>query len=112
MGEECQQAGAWRDRGRRHPDAARGDSRPRTGHSRAGDHDAPGGPFGRAAEGDFGTNSDYRNPLLTSRLVAEGYVQQLGRGVRRARTQLEKNGNPPLEVETDGFTRVIVRRRS
>ncbi|MCB9876692.1 MAG: putative DNA binding domain-containing protein [Planctomycetes bacterium] len=72
----------------------------------------PGGPFGRAAEGDFGTNSDYRNPLLTSRLVAEGYVQQLGRGVRRARTQLEKNGNPPLEVETDGFTRVIVRRRS
>ena len=71
----------------------------------------PGGPFGRAAEGDFGTNSDYRNPLLTSRLVAEGYVQQLGRGVRRARSQLEQNGNPPMDVETDGFTRVIVWRR-
>ncbi|MBM4062788.1 MAG: hypothetical protein FJ265_17085, partial [Planctomycetes bacterium] len=51
----------------------------------------PGGPFGRAAEGVFGTNSDYRNPLLTARLVAAGYVQQLGRGVRRARAQLEKN---------------------
>jgi len=71
----------------------------------------PGGPYMRAAEGDFGAHSDYRNPLITSRLVAAGYVQQLGRGVRRARLQLERNGNPPLEIETDGFTRLIVRRR-
>jgi len=72
----------------------------------------PGGPYGHAAEGEFGTHSDYRNPLLTARLAAAGYVQQLGRGVRRARLQLEKNGNPPLVVETDGFTRVVVRRRA
>jgi ATP-dependent DNA helicase RecG len=71
----------------------------------------PGGPFMRAAEGEFGTHSEYRNPLLTRRLVAAGYVQQLGRGVRRARLQLERNGNPPLEVVTDGFTRLVVRRR-
>lgn len=71
----------------------------------------PGGPFGRASEGEFGEHSDYRNPLLTARLVAAGYVQQLGRGVRRARLQLECNGNPALEVDTDGFTRVTVRRR-
>lgn len=72
----------------------------------------PGGPFGRASEGEFGSNSDYRNPLLTARLVAAGYVQQLGRGVRRAQLLLQKNANPPLEVQTDGFTRVTVRRRA
>jgi len=44
-------------------------------------------------------------------LAAEGYVERLGRGIRRARLQLERNGNPPLQVETDGFTRVVVRRR-
>lgn len=72
----------------------------------------PGGPFGRASEGEFGSHSDYRNPLLTARLVTAGHVQQLGRGVRLARSQLQQNGNPPLVVETDGFTRVIVRRRT
>src|SRR5690606_29010864 len=70
----------------------------------------PGGPFGRASEGEFGTNSDYRNPLITARLVESGYVEQLGRGIRRVRRQLEQNGNPPLEVAVDGFTRVTVRR--
>ena len=44
-------------------------------------------------------------------LVEMGYVQQLGRGIRRVRLQLERNGNPPLEVEKDGFTRLIVRGR-
>jgi len=71
----------------------------------------PGGPFGSASEGEFGTHSDYRNPLLTARLVELGYVQQLGRGIRRVRLLLEKNGNPPLAVATDGFTRVELRRR-
>ncbi len=71
----------------------------------------PGGPFGRASEGEFGTHSDYRNPLVTAGLVASGHVQQLGRGIRRARQQLHANGNPPMAVQTDGFTRVIVHRR-
>jgi ATP-dependent DNA helicase RecG len=71
----------------------------------------PGGPFGRAAEGTFGTHSDYRNPLITKLLTDSGHVQQLGRGVQRTRIQLEKNGNPALEAETDGFTRLIVRSR-
>ncbi len=72
----------------------------------------PGGPFQRASEGEFGSHADYRNPLITKMLVETGHVQQLGRGIRIARSELEKNGNPPLEVETDGFTRVIVRRRA
>lgn len=69
----------------------------------------PGAPFGRASAGEFGAESDYRNPNLTRHLVELGYVQKLGRGVRLVRRQLERNGNPPLAVEVDGFTRVIVR---
>ena len=68
----------------------------------------PGGPFGRASEGIFGEHSDYRNPSITRGLVELGYVQQLGRGIRRVRLQLERNGCRPLEVATDGFTRVTV----
>ncbi|AUX41249.1 transcriptional regulator [Sorangium cellulosum] len=71
----------------------------------------PGGPFGRASEGEFGSNSDYRNPMVTDWLKQLGYVEQLGRGIRRVRKHLAKNGNPEIEVEVDGFTRVIVRRR-
>lgn len=70
----------------------------------------PGGPFMSAAEGEFGSHSDYRNPAITMWLKQLHYVEQLGRGVRRVRRLLEKNGNPPLDVEVDGFTRVIVRR--
>jgi ATP-dependent DNA helicase RecG len=72
----------------------------------------PGGPFGHASEGEFGALSDYRNPTITRMLSERGYVQVLGRGVRRARAALTKNGNPELETETDGYTRVIVRRRT
>ncbi|MBK5940219.1 RNA-binding domain-containing protein [Halochromatium roseum] len=72
----------------------------------------PGGPFGRASEGEFGAHSDYRNPVITAGLVDMGYVQQLGRGIRRVRLLLERNGNPPLEIETDGFTRLILHARS
>lgn len=71
----------------------------------------PGGPYGRASEGEFGSHSDYRNPTLTRLLADLGYVERLGRGIRRARLQLAKLGNPPLQVETDGFTRLTVRRR-
>jgi ATP-dependent DNA helicase RecG len=71
----------------------------------------PGGPFGHASEGEFGTHADYRNPTITAGLARAGYVEQLGRGVRIVRRQLEQNGNPPLEVETDNFTQVTVRRR-
>lgn len=72
----------------------------------------PGGPFGQASEGELGDHSDYRNPLLTQGLVKMGYVEQLGRGIRRVRKLLATHGNPLLQVETDGFTRVIVRRRA
>lgn len=70
----------------------------------------PGPPFGQASEGDFGAHSDYRNPTVTGLLVQLGYVERLGRGIRRARKLLAANGNPDLEAETDGYTTVCVRR--
>jgi ATP-dependent DNA helicase RecG len=72
----------------------------------------PGGPFGQATEGEFGEHSDYRNPTITRLLVDLGYVERLGRGIQRVRALLAANGNPGLEVETDGFTTVVVRRRT
>jgi ATP-dependent DNA helicase RecG len=72
----------------------------------------PGGPFGQANEGEFGEHSDYRNPTITRLLVDLGYVERLGRGVQRVRALLAANGNPGLDVETDGFTTVVVRRRT
>lgn len=71
----------------------------------------PGSPFGRASEGEFGEHSDYRNSLVTGLLVRLGYVERLGRGVRRVRKLLKDAGLPPLEVVTNGFTRAIVRTR-
>jgi ATP-dependent DNA helicase RecG len=71
----------------------------------------PGGPFGRASEGELGSHSDYRNPTLTRELAALGYVERLGRGLLLARRNFERNGNPPLEVSTDGFTTITVRPR-
>ena len=71
----------------------------------------PGGPFGQASQGEFGDHADYRNPTLTRWLVELGYVEQLGRGIRLAQRQLLENGNPPLELETNGFTRVTLGKR-
>lgn len=72
----------------------------------------PGGPFGHASEGDFGSHADYRNPTITRWLVVLGYVEQLGRGIRLVQRMLAQNENPGLEVETDGYTIVTVRRVS
>jgi ATP-dependent DNA helicase RecG len=71
----------------------------------------PGGPYGQASQGELGEHSDYRNPTLTRELAAQGYVERLGRGIVLARRLLDKNGNPPLKVDTDGFTTITVRTR-
>ena len=72
----------------------------------------PGGRFGQASQGRFGEHSDYRNPTLTRHLADLGYVERLGRGIRLVRRSLEKNGNPDLEIRSDGFTSVTIRRRA
>jgi ATP-dependent DNA helicase RecG len=70
----------------------------------------PGGPFGHASEGDFGSHADYRNPTITRWLVELGYVEQLGRGIRLVKRMLAQNENPSLQVETDGYTIITVRK--
>jgi ATP-dependent DNA helicase RecG len=72
----------------------------------------PGGPFGQASQGELGEHSDYRNPALTNLLVELGYVERAGRGLRRVRALLQRFGHPPLEIETNGFTSITLRRRS
>lgn len=72
----------------------------------------PGGPYGLASAAEFGELSDDRNPSLTAELTRLGYVQQLGRGVRRARALLTRHGNPPLVVDTDGDTTLVVKARN
>ena len=71
----------------------------------------PGGPYGLASSAPFGDHSDYRNPTVTAGLVEQGYIQKLGRGVRRANAHLSKNGNPPLEVKINGFTSLTLKKR-
>jgi len=71
----------------------------------------PGGPFGQASQGELGEHSDYRNPALTRLLVDLGYVERAGRGLRRVRSLLKRQGHPPLEVEKNGFTSITLRRR-
>lgn len=72
----------------------------------------PGAPFGQAAIGQLGEHSEYRNPRITQALLELGYVERAGRGVRRARALLARHGHLPLEVKTNGYTQVIVRRRA
>ncbi|WNG23514.1 hypothetical protein F0U62_05320 [Cystobacter fuscus] len=71
----------------------------------------PGAPFGRASEGSFGEHSDYRNPTITATLAALGYVEAAGRGIRRVRLALQRAGYPDLDVTTNGFTRITLRRK-
>ncbi len=61
--------------------------------------------------GEEGPRTVYAPSYPPEALRELGYVERLGRGVRRVRALLERNGNPPLEVDTDGFTTVTVRRR-
>ena len=62
---------------------------------------SPGGPFGQVTVNNFGQAgiTDYRNPHLAEVLRVLGYVQRFGAGIQIARSELAKNGNPPLEFD-------------
>ncbi|NEP62037.1 MAG: transcriptional regulator [Symploca sp. SIO2G7] len=75
----------------------------------------PGGPFGQVNKLNFGQPgiTDYRNPHLAEAMKNLGYVQRFGVGIQLAQQQLQKNGNPPLElVVEDTHVLVIVRKKS
>jgi len=54
----------------------------------------PGGLYGTATPDNFPNQNDYRNPILAEALKNLGYVNRFSRGVIRAISQLQKNGNP------------------
>lgn len=60
----------------------------------------PGGPFGMGLE-EFGKPYavGYRNPNLAGALKDLGFVQRFGAGIGLARSELQNNGNPPLELD-------------
>lgn len=75
----------------------------------------PGGPYGIVTRENFGRPgiTDYRNPNLADAMRVMGFVQRFGIGIQTARAELDKNGNPELEFQTEPMTVLAtVRRRS
>ena len=74
---------------------------------------SPGGLYGEVTKQNFGRVSAYRNPIIAEAMKALSYVERFGTGVERAKSAMDRNGNPPLEFELDDvFVIVTVRRRS
>ncbi len=61
----------------------------------------PGGPFGVVTAENFGQPgiTDYRNPNLADAMKVMGFVQRFGIGIQTARSELGKNGNPPIDFQ-------------
>jgi len=64
---------------------------------------SPGGPYGNVTQENFGEPgiTDYRNPNIGDVLKTFGFIQTFGRGIATARKEMEKNGNPSIEFETN-----------
>lgn len=62
---------------------------------------SPGGLFGIVTPATFGLSSsiDYRNPTIAQMMRDFGFTEKFGLGLARVKKELEKNGNPPPEVE-------------
>ena len=76
---------------------------------------SPGGLYGQVNAENFGQPgiTDYRNPLLAEAMKVLGYVQRFGMGIPLAKKELEKNGNPPLELTANpNAVLATVRRRT
>jgi ATP-dependent DNA helicase RecG len=73
---------------------------------------SPGGPYGNVTPENFGQPgiTDYRNPNLTEVLKTYGFVQAFGRGIATARREMEQNGNPPIEFQTNQTTVLCILR--
>lgn len=73
--------------------------------------DNTGNLYGKARPENFPTETDYRNPLISSVMRALGYVNRFGMGIGLVADELKANGNPPAEYvfsEPSSF-KVIVR---
>lgn len=73
--------------------------------------DNTGNLYGKARPEIFPTETDYRNPLISSVMRALGYVNRFGMGIGLVADELKSNGNPPAEyifTEPSSF-KVIVK---
>ncbi len=70
----------------------------------------PGGLYGLVTPETFPNQNDYRNPKIAEIMKTLGFVNQFGRGVFRAQTLLEENGNsqPSFETETPTYFLVAI----
>lgn len=74
----------------------------------------PGGPFGQVNRTNFGIPgiTDYRNPHIAEAMKNLGYIQRFGIGISLARSEMNKNANPPPEFQVeDTYVLVTLRRR-
>ncbi len=64
---------------------------------------SPGGPYGNVTVENFGQPgiTDYRNPNIADVLKTFGFIQAFGRGIATTKREMEKNGNPLPEFETN-----------
>ncbi|ACE85820.1 ATP-binding protein [Cellvibrio japonicus] len=62
---------------------------------------SPGGLYGEVTPATLEKRSSYRNPVLAEAMKALGYVNRYGYGIQRAKSAMEKNGNPPIQFEVD-----------
>ncbi len=75
---------------------------------------SPGGPYGQVTAENFGQPAvtDYRNRHLAEAMRVLELVQRFGVGISIARRELEKNSNPPPELDVQPtFVLVTVRKR-
>lgn len=76
---------------------------------------SPGGPFGEVTAENFGTAgiTDYRNRNLADAIKVFGLVQGFGLGISIAKSELAKNGNPPVTFDVQPTVVLCtVRKRS
>ena len=64
---------------------------------------SPGGPYGHVTPENLGEPGflSYRNPNIADLMKTFGLVEAFGRGIRTARDEMLRNGNPPPEFIAD-----------
>jgi ATP-dependent DNA helicase RecG len=74
---------------------------------------SPGGPFGSLTADNFGQPGlrAYRNPDIADALKSLGIVNGFGVGIEIARSEINVNGNPPLEFKVSTFVTAIMRAK-
>ncbi len=68
----------------------------------------PGGLFGDVNAQNFPNASDYRNVVLAEALKILGYVNRFNYGIKKAKQELQSNGNPEPQFDINTITKFKV----